>query len=401
MRTHRPARARPGASASDFARGAALVLGLFAAGMAQAGMAVVCTASMDIQNQWQGGFQGQVTLKNTSAAALPSWRMEFDFANSAQISNAWNAQTSQAGSHVVATNPPWAASLPAGASTSFGFVANGDAAGRPSFFTLNGRPCNLPVDTGGDSGGGTGGDTGGGDSGNGDGACAGQPLCEGFEADAAGGAPNASRWTIDTPNCGGTGSATVDGSVAHSGSKSIRVNGQGGYCNHVFIANRSVVGSLGQTIYGRFFMRLSAPLGDNHTTFMAMKDAADGNRDLRMGGQNRVLMWNRESDDATLPSMSPAGTSQSVVLPQASWQCVEFMLNGLSGELRTWVNGALVNGLVVDTAATQDIDQAWLARANWRPRVTDFKLGWESYAGQALTLWFDDIALGKARIGCN
>ena len=27
---------------------------------------------------------------------------------------------------------------------------------------------------------------------------------------------------------------------------------------------------------------------------MAMADAADGNKDLRMGGQNGALQWNRE-----------------------------------------------------------------------------------------------------------
>ncbi|MEU0152180.1 hypothetical protein [Micromonospora fulviviridis] len=33
-----------------------------------------------------------------------------------------------------------------------------------------------------------------------------------------------------------------------------------------------------------------------------------------------------------------------------------------------------------------------MVRRTWRPRLTDLKLGWESYGGAADTLWFDDVA---------
>ncbi|HVZ70901.1 MAG TPA: hypothetical protein VHJ20_00885 [Polyangia bacterium] len=36
----------------------------------------------------------------------------------------------------------------------------------------------------------------------------------------------------------------------------------------------------------------------------------------------------------------------------------------------------------------------------WHPSLADVSLRWESYAGQALTLWFDDVALDGARMGC-
>ena len=42
----------------------------------------------------------------------------------------------------------------------------------------------------------------------------------------------------------------------------------------------------------------------------------------------------------------------------------------------------------------------WSARANWRPRLTDLRLGWESYGEGADTLWFDDVALAPTRVGC-
>jgi hypothetical protein len=49
---------------------------------------------------------------------------------------------------------------------------------------------------------------------------------------------------------------------------------------------------------------------------------------------------------------------------------------------------------------TKDIDSQWLNRANWRPSLTDLRLGWESYGDGADTLWFDDVAVGSTRVGC-
>jgi hypothetical protein len=135
-------------------------------------------------------------------------------------------------------------------------------------------------------------------------------------------------------------------------------------------------------------------------SFLAMMDSVDA-KDLRMGGQNRVLMWNREQDDATLPEMSPAGTSASVAPLAQQWFCVEFEVDGENGTIATWVDGSNIVGMTEDGTPTPDIDRQWLARAGWRPALTDVKLGWESYGGDVATLWFDDVAFAARRIGCD
>ncbi|HLU26958.1 MAG TPA: hypothetical protein VKZ65_00870, partial [Glycomyces sp.] len=135
-----------------------------------------------------------------------------------------------------------------------------------------------------------------------------------------------------------------------------------------------------------------------HTTMIAMEDAADSGSDLRLGGQNGALQWNRESDDATLPEQSPNGVSMSRPLPVDTWTCVEFQIAG--GDLSTWVDGALVEGLVVDGVPTHDIDGQWLNRSGWNPSLIDLRLGWESYGSDSDTLWYDDVAFGTERIGC-
>jgi hypothetical protein len=131
---------------------------------------------------------------------------------------------------------------------------------------------------------------------------------------------------------------------------------------------------------------------------IAMQDQNDAGTDLRLGGQNGALQWNRESDDATLPAQSPAGVALSDPLPVAAWTCVEFQIQG--GNLATWVDGALVEGLVVDGTATHDVDAQWLSKPGWNPDLADLRLGWESYGNDADTLWYDDVAFGPERIGC-
>ncbi len=60
-----------------------------------------------------------------------------------------------------------------------------------------------------------------------------------------------------------------------------------------------------------------------------------------------------------------------------------------------------MTGLAVDGEPTADLDRQWLRDRDWRPDLVDVRLGWESYGGQAMTLWFDDVAFGGARLGCD
>ncbi|GAA2366151.1 hydrolase [Streptomyces cuspidosporus] len=230
-------------------------------------------------------------------------------------------------------------------------------------------------------------------------ACSANGFCEDFESQT--GTVPSGRWTTSVANCSGTGTATVDATVAHGGTKSVRVTGRAGYCNHAF-AGTSLSGVPGGSeLYARFWVRHTTALPAQHVTFAALRDTNDGGKDLRMGGQNKALQWNRESDDATLPAQSPAGVALSTPLPVNTWTCLEFRLDRSAGRLDTWVNGSLVTGLVVDGTPTQDVDQQWLARGGWRPAPTDLRLGWESYGEGDDTLWYDDVAVGTSRIGCG
>ncbi|MET8117738.1 cellulose-binding domain-containing protein [Micromonospora sp. NPDC005291] len=362
-------------------------------------------------NQWPGGFTANIKVA-PGDTAVSSWTVTWTYAADERVTNGWNATVSQSGSTVTARNMSYNGSIPAGGSTEFGVQGTfGSSGGAPTGFSLNGVPCNgagptptsapttmvpttappttapptsapptsapptTPPPTG----------------------CAGAVLCDGFENQT--GSTPSGDWTVVNPDCSGAGTATIDTAVTHSGGRAVRINGAAGYCNHVFIRSTKNLSSVGSVRYGRIWVRHTTAQPTDHTTMMAMTDAADGNKDLRMGGQNGAMQWNRASDDATLPEQSPAGVAQSVPLPTNRWACVEFMVDGSAGQLRTWLDGTAITGLTADGVPTHDIDGQWYNRT-WRPQLTDLKLGWESYGGGADTLWYDDVAIGSSRIGC-
>jgi hypothetical protein len=183
------------------------------------------------------------------------------------------------------------------------------------------------------------------------------------------------------------------------------LNPGGDYCGHVFIQT-PVIDTLGPVRYVRFHVRLARALDNTHVTLVSMRDANDSgatqSQELRLGGQNGIIKWNRSRDDATVPSLSPQGVALSVPLPAQRWTCIEFRLDQSQGTLATWVDGVAPPGLQQDGLATPEVDQAWLSRLpGWRPNINLLRLGWEAYGGATNTVWIDDVAISSTRIGCS
>ncbi|AVT38190.1 cellulose binding domain-containing protein [Plantactinospora sp. BB1] len=83
-----------------------------------------CTATYRSIGQWQGGFQGEVTVANNGTTAGRSWTAELAFGAGQQVSQAWNATVSQSGGTVTARNVGWNGSLAPGGTATFGFVGS-------------------------------------------------------------------------------------------------------------------------------------------------------------------------------------------------------------------------------------------------------------------------------------
>jgi hypothetical protein len=131
-----------------------------------------------------------------------------------------------------------------------------------------------------------------------------------------------------------------------------------------------------------------------------MPDSAQGdNKHLRIGGQSKILMYNRESDDATLPDLSPQGIASSTALETDTWQCFEYHL-GADGTIETWLDGTAIEGLTSGPGSSNPNAGQWEG-SEVIPKITGVYFGWESYGGDTNTFWYDDIAIGSKRAGCD
>ncbi|GAA2395641.1 endo-1,4-beta-xylanase [Dactylosporangium salmoneum] len=77
-----------------------------------------CTAVYQVVNQWNTGFQGEVSV--TAPAGKTGWKVTLTFANGQTVTQLWNGSYAQSGSTVTVTNVSWNATPPA----TFGFLAN-------------------------------------------------------------------------------------------------------------------------------------------------------------------------------------------------------------------------------------------------------------------------------------
>ncbi|MCG5212687.1 PQQ-dependent sugar dehydrogenase [Streptosporangium soli] len=80
-----------------------------------------CAATYRVTSQWQGGFQGELAVRNTGPA-ITSWRVTFAFPGGQTISQMWGGTHTQAGSNVTVTNAPWNGALAPDATTTVGFT---------------------------------------------------------------------------------------------------------------------------------------------------------------------------------------------------------------------------------------------------------------------------------------
>ncbi|MDX3582378.1 GDSL-type esterase/lipase family protein [Streptomyces europaeiscabiei] len=93
-----------------------------------------CGAAFRAGNVWQGGYQGEVTVTNTSTSTVSGWTVTVLPADGARLTQVWNGtSTTAADGTVTVTNASWNGTLAPGASATFGFVATtSTTAGTPS-----------------------------------------------------------------------------------------------------------------------------------------------------------------------------------------------------------------------------------------------------------------------------
>jgi hypothetical protein len=92
-----------------------------------------CAVTYAITSQWNTGFQGDISIKNSGSSAVNGWTLAWTFPNGQTVSQLWNA-----------TSLGWNSAIAAGSSVSFGFTAGWSGTnGKPTTFTLNGSTCAI------------------------------------------------------------------------------------------------------------------------------------------------------------------------------------------------------------------------------------------------------------------
>ena len=234
------------------------------------------------------------------------------------------------------------------------------------------------------------------------GSCAGLTLCDDFESDTVGSAPSASLWSSYT-GMYSADTITVDGTQHHSGSQSVKVVSGGMDAWGPLLSNTNAFSTLTSAVYGRFWVYLNAALPSTHHAFMTLgltADEADPTKQMKgieatcqSPSGAGLLTWNY--NDSLLPDVY---NFNSVTIPPQTWTCFEFHSDAASGDIEVWLNGTRLDTM----SLPNDAGAKWTGTPPPSPlRVYGMGLGWMAFNGQAMTLWFDDVALSTSRIGCN
>jgi hypothetical protein len=231
------------------------------------------------------------------------------------------------------------------------------------------------------------------DGGDGSPGASGLLVSDDFETATVGGAPSAATWALRV--FGQQGSISIDGTQAHSGSKSVYVNGTGqGSYRSVLFTTTAPFPVANNSFYTRAFIRSKNGMGEGHSTYFGA-GSGDDQRMVRIGFHQYVLEANlihpgTEYEVLSGPWGQPA---QGVQFVPGKWHCVEAFFDGAQHELRAWFDGTEVARLHTTN---------WNANLkSWSPQYARAWFGFETYHGEQDELWYDDVAIGTERLGCG
>ena len=223
-------------------------------------------------------------------------------------------------------------------------------------------------------------------------------VCEDFETTVA---LDGGIWHATTKN----GSVTIDSIHAARGSSALHVHVENAAGNHAVLMNSSLFaagGWPGNHFFGRTFFWLEPSATTNHNGFITAQGpvlAADGGPT----GSSAIYGVHETHDNFVTHyglngppdgGFCDCGVKSSRPIPVGHWACLEWEFDGPANSTHTWVD----EEEVLDAAITP-------AMGYRAPQFQNLTVGFTMYhteldAGAAYDLWYDELALDSARIGC-
>lgn len=103
-----------------------------------------CEVGYRVTGEWPGGFQAEVTVRDTGGSAVDGWALRWAFSVGQRITHLWGGTPVQSGSGVTVAFAPYTASIPASGSVTLGFTGTRSGANpSPTAFALNGADCSV------------------------------------------------------------------------------------------------------------------------------------------------------------------------------------------------------------------------------------------------------------------
>jgi hypothetical protein len=205
---------------------------------------------------------------------------------------------------------------------------------------------------------------------------------------------------------------TVDTTRHHSGNSAIKLAGSSAPSNHISTPPNSIPAS--NAFYMRAWVNFEKDLTamGGHVAYIVGSVADDNSGDeVRLGSSKNLkgnpmidLNWQgpghaeiTQFSNGDVNGVGGGTDTPGTTLMANRWYCIEAFFNGRDSEFQLWIDNTEITSLHVTDWAGQ---RTGTQRA-WAPTYRFLKVGAQNYSGDVGTVWYDDVAMGTLRIGCN
>ena len=242
--------------------------------------------------------------------------------------------------------------------------------------------------------------------------CAGEPLCENFEALATGALTNNQMIGGFRAEVAGSGTLAIDTTRAFSGTKSLKAHidgaAQGG--GRLWAQSGALFAPTQRHLYGRFMMWNSNDSNSKHWTIFGASGVVPANSGPS-SGHTTTYLFSAAEDKKFMAVFYDNQTSQDcwhhasepvpVATPTDHWTCVAFEADAQAIKYRLSLDGRAIGSFDVNT--TGDGCLAAPGTTPWYgPAFDRFYLGALSFHPMTgpLDVWFDDLVVDTQPVAC-